>query len=617
MGAPYRAAEQGGMALADTGRAVAGLGGEMLQEQDRLDIAKAKSDFLKSKIEADNTIETNPDVTTWGKSYEKTLGQATKVAADGIKNNQARALFMEQAGQEATRGLDAVKTLAGKRQRVAAEASLLETIDTNWRSAVASDDEPTRTGLIRSTQDAITAAQNSGIIDPVKAFKMRREFTEKYVGASVLDWYRKQPDRLQAAENLYNGRFGNAQDVSEYSSPAMASATRDLNLSPQEQALYQTHLRNLATAPVNNKDGSTSTLKQISFEAGGRTYNAPTIWDGKEHQAKEAIDHARKIGFDNFPSYGSPQEAEARYSKMHAYMEKDSAAAVSTKSGNLESMWKMLPPDYQTRIFQQAVENQSKLIAIGNAERDTAKAQEKAAADQRVKDFFFNPQVSQDDRANSINWARTSPYVTAETVNKMDGFVRAGGRDFGQNDDRDLLVIESAVRSGEIKSDTDALKYWGDHDLHISYDTLRTRILPMVEAKKDDRFNEALKWGQSELGIPTGAGVLGDLFKDPVNKASALESELRLYRERDPNGDFWGRARETVDRLKKQGNSGAMSALPVVTQAYRDAISSGDARKISDSRSALIAVMQQGGLIDPLKASAKDFDPLSLIDKAQ
>ena len=39
----------------------------------------------------------------------------------------------------------------------------------------------------------------------------------------------------------------------------------------------------------------------------------------------DAIQKAAKTGWNTFPSYGSPEEADKRYMQMHGYMEKDTA----------------------------------------------------------------------------------------------------------------------------------------------------------------------------------------------------------------------------------------------------------------------------------------------------
>lgn len=97
-----------------------------------------------------------------------------------------------------------------------------------------------------------------------------------------------------------------------------------MKLTPQEQYLYQHHLKNLyGSGKIWNKDGTTSTLLQSTVEQDGRTYNIPTVWEGKELGGKEAVDRSLAAGWNNWPSYASEDEAQKRYDKMHSYMEKD------------------------------------------------------------------------------------------------------------------------------------------------------------------------------------------------------------------------------------------------------------------------------------------------------
>ncbi len=109
----------------------------------------------------------------------------------------------------------------------------------------------------------------------------------------------------------------------------MLAANAAMRLSPQEMALYQHHLDNLQKGGVQNPDGSTSTLYQLSFDNGGRTYNVPMIYGNTKLSPDDAVAFAQKIGLHNFPSYpaGDPNlpnfAAENRYQRMHNYMEQD------------------------------------------------------------------------------------------------------------------------------------------------------------------------------------------------------------------------------------------------------------------------------------------------------
>lgn len=104
----------------------------------------------------------------------------------------------------------------------------------------------------------------------------------------------------------------------------LEDAHKELNLSPQERALYQRHLSNLnGPGGVDNPDGKRSSLMRVNFDHEGKSYNVPSVYDGKILPPKEAVDRAFQEGVDKFPSYGSQDEADARYQRMHDFMEKD------------------------------------------------------------------------------------------------------------------------------------------------------------------------------------------------------------------------------------------------------------------------------------------------------
>jgi len=125
----------------------------------------------------------------------------------------------------------------------------------------------------------------------------------------------------------------------------VASVTKELNLTPQEQFLYQTHLNNLwGSGGVDHSDvpgGARSSLYQSVQEHEGKYYNIPTVWNGKieaeswtkpetgevfDVPNKTALANVEATGWDKFPSYASGKEADTRYDEMHKYMEQDTDA---------------------------------------------------------------------------------------------------------------------------------------------------------------------------------------------------------------------------------------------------------------------------------------------------
>lgn len=131
----------------------------------------------------------------------------------------------------------------------------------------------------------------------------------------------------EALRGLTGG--GSSSAPAPYTSPSpsrvnLEAAQTDLNLSPQERALYERHLGNVdGPGGVDHMDGGRSTLYQMSSDSGGRTYNVPTVNNGVILSPDSAWQKAMQTGLQTFPSYASPADAEARYEKMHGYMERD------------------------------------------------------------------------------------------------------------------------------------------------------------------------------------------------------------------------------------------------------------------------------------------------------
>src|SRR6185295_10115481 len=113
------------------------------------------------------------------------------------------------------------------------------------------------------------------------------------------------------------------QDAPEVEMEPIEAAQQQMNLNAQERNLYQRHLDNLnGPGKVSHDDGSISTLYQMSIGGGnGRTYNIPSVYDGKILEPDEAIKRAKSIGLNTFPSYATQEEAESRYQQMHSYMD--------------------------------------------------------------------------------------------------------------------------------------------------------------------------------------------------------------------------------------------------------------------------------------------------------
>jgi hypothetical protein len=126
-------------------------------------------------------------------------------------------------------------------------------------------------------------------------------------------------------------------------------ADEALGLNEQEADLYKRHLSNLnGPGGVDNPDGSRSSLYQAVQEHNDKFYNIPTVWNGKRETEPwtrpsdgktfdvpndTAMQNVAKEGWEKFPSYKTPDEADARYDQMHGFMERDTEDYLNAKQG--------------------------------------------------------------------------------------------------------------------------------------------------------------------------------------------------------------------------------------------------------------------------------------------
>ena len=141
----------------------------------------------------------------------------------------------------------------------------------------------------------------------------------------------------------------------------MRSASESLDLNGRERKLYERHLKNLwGSGGVTGEMGNRSTLMATTVGFGGRTYLIPTVWDGKILSDEQAILRAKREGLRNFPQYRSVEEAQARYSKIHDYMDMDTEQWTNAQ---------ISPNDPRQYASQQAVYSELDSVAAEKASR--------------------------------------------------------------------------------------------------------------------------------------------------------------------------------------------------------------------------------------------------------
>lgn len=487
---------QAGAEMARFGGTLTDFGAQIAQVTARAEAAKRRAAVDSATVRATADLKNfvldlqqDPDYRTYPGRFKERAQQAFDTYAQGL-DEEGQAMFRANFEKLSLEQAYNVRVLANKRVVDSATADLTDSLD--GYAAMGSDAKTAEEHdlVLGLAQQAIQDAQAHGIISAVEAGKRRRGFIKQYSESTIRNWFSQQPDRLVAAQQLYDGRL---------------------------------------------------------------------------------------------PDKG------------------------------LQKVYDQLSPEDRQKVFESVVNESSKLLTIKEQIRQDEERQGQQSAQEAMKSFYADGMTTA-DRYDLFQRLRHSPYVDPNQTRAMEQYLREGGQ--MQDVSSDVTAAEAAIRRGDISSLEQLTSEIGASGWHISFDTIR-RLNGMIETHQGGSFRDVLNWGQSELGIASGAGLLGDVFKDPIDKAAQFEAQLRRFQHENPDAkpeQLWAEAEKIVTRLKSQGNAGALEALPVLVNNYRKALGEGDPEKIANARTALTQVMITGGLVDPLTAAGENFDPLALIE---
>jgi hypothetical protein len=213
----------------------------------------------------------------------------------------------------------------------------------------------------------------------------------------------------------------------------LKAATADLDLTPQEQALYQRHLTNLyGPGGVTNADGSRSSLYQITTMIDGKAYTLPTVYDGKILTPDQAVEKAKAIGLDKFPSYATEQEAEDRYQKIHAYMDKDTATYMQQNGGAgpvIDQRTGQPTLDWQVAQAQKIADPELRAATLQrvrslHAQDDAALAERRRMTGQEVQGLIMQGNLTDVSQIPADKWISLEPDQQRAFRAQLDANVR-------------------------------------------------------------------------------------------------------------------------------------------------------------------------------------------------
>ncbi len=164
------------------GRAAARFGDELFQAGDRratqladYALAEAKSRYLRSGLEAEESVRTSEEWDKWGDKYgEKTTALRGEITS-GLSGTRSNKEFELWAADVDTRNQMRIRADMAAKRADSGRASLLTTVNANVDSAVMAGDAALREDLLKSSLQVIDAARDEGFIDAEAAALLKRK----------------------------------------------------------------------------------------------------------------------------------------------------------------------------------------------------------------------------------------------------------------------------------------------------------------------------------------------------------------------------------------------------------------------------------------------------------
>lgn len=179
------------------------------QEDDALDLARARADWNKRRLEEDDLyqLEKNPKYDTWEKAYSSNIEKHRASSASLIRSPKLREKFEIETSDDMVSGTLTVRNRALGIEREAKVTEAVQGLDDTVTLATRPGlDRNTSQGLIAQARANIDNMLEAGLITPARAMELRRGLAKKYAKTKVAQDIQDNP--LAASAWLEGGQGG-------------------------------------------------------------------------------------------------------------------------------------------------------------------------------------------------------------------------------------------------------------------------------------------------------------------------------------------------------------------------------------------------------------------------
>jgi hypothetical protein len=291
------AAENVGRAVSRLGMTGMALRQEQQEKEDRLNDAKARSQFLKNRVDIESAFDQDQDYKTFEPRYTEAISKAQGEAASLIRNPERREAFMAETALDRAQGTARIKQKAFAKEGDFERGQLDGVISSNRELALRASDEKTKTAFIANTQERIQSLIDAGHLDADQGKSLQRKSAEDYATASI--------EMLSAGEQVNRLKPGQKGMVDLIPSDRRADMLRRA-----EQQLKQEQALNRAALSDRVQDASAAYLSGLKYEDPPTRAEFIGAYGQKEgEQRYNSFVKTQKLGADiSYAAMATPQE---------------------------------------------------------------------------------------------------------------------------------------------------------------------------------------------------------------------------------------------------------------------------------------------------------------------
>lgn len=180
-----QSAQIAGRAAEGLVRTIGGAADRVIEHDDKINYARARSMVLQADVEAKSELENDQDYETFEKRYNERMSKARDEATKLIRGKDSKSLFDMDAKLDIARGTAGIRAEARRKEVDVNRGNLDQTLNANRAAALNAKDEPTRAALISATNEMIDGAIQKGYVRAEEGVALRQNWTTGYAEGFV------------------------------------------------------------------------------------------------------------------------------------------------------------------------------------------------------------------------------------------------------------------------------------------------------------------------------------------------------------------------------------------------------------------------------------------------